>query len=83
MAAFDLGRIAESEQDERGALSWFDVYLAEAPQGTVASEALGRKMVLRQRLDGNAAARPLAEAYLTRFADGAYAEAARAVIASP
>jgi hypothetical protein len=82
-AAFDLGRIAESEQDGRGALSWFDVYLAEAPQGTYASEALGRKLVLTQRLDGNAAARPLADAYLMRFPTGAYAEAARALIATP
>lgn len=82
-AAFDLGRIAESEQDGRGALSWFDVYLAEAPQGTYASEALGRKIVLTQRLDGNAAARPLADAYLMRFPAGAYAEAARALIATP
>jgi hypothetical protein len=82
-AAFDLGRIAESEQDGRGALSWFDVYLAEAPQGTYASEALGRKIVLTQRLDGNAAARPLADAYLMRFPAGAYAEAARALIGTP
>jgi len=82
-AAFDLGRIAESEQDARGALSWFDVYLAEAPEGTYASEALGRKIVLTQRLDGKAAARPLAEAYLMRFPAGAYAEAARALIATP
>lgn len=82
-AAFDLGRIAESEQDGRGALSWFDVYLAEAPQGTYASEALGRKIVLTQRLDGNAAARPLADAYLMRFPAGAYADAARALMATP
>lgn len=82
-AAFDLGRIAESEQDARGALSWFDVYLAEAPDGTYASEALGRKMVLTQGLDGKAAAGPLAEAYLARFPGGAYAEAARALIARP
>lgn len=80
-AAFDLGRIAEGEQDVRGALSWFDVYLAEAPQGTYASEALGRKMVLTQRLEGGPAARPLADAYLMRFPAGAYAAAARALIA--
>jgi TolA-binding protein len=78
-AAFLLGRLAEAGQDSRAALGWFGTYLAESPNGMYASEALGRKMTLVQRLDGDAAARPLAEAYLRRFATGTYAEAARSL----
>jgi len=78
-AAFLLGRLAEAGQDSRAALRWFGTYLTESPNGTYASEALGRKMTLVRRLDGDAAARPLAEAYLQRFATGTYAEAARAL----
>jgi TolA-binding protein len=78
-AAFYLGRLAEATQDARTALNWFGVYLTEAPNGAYASEALGRKMTLVQRLDGDAAARPIAQSYLLRFATGTYAEAARAL----
>jgi TolA-binding protein len=78
-ASFFLGRLAEAGQDPRAALSWFGTYLTEAPNGTYASEALGRKMTLVQKLEGAAAARPFAEAYLYRFANGTYAEAARAL----
>lgn len=78
-ASFFLGRLAEAGQDPRAALSWFSTYLTEAPNGTYASEALGRKMTLVQKLEGAAAARPFAEAYLRTFANGTYAEAARAL----
>jgi TolA-binding protein len=83
VAAFLLGRMAEGSQESRSALSWFDVYLAESPTGTFASEALGRKMMLVQALEGKQAAQSLAEAYLGRFPGGTYAEAARALIAAP
>jgi hypothetical protein len=44
-AAFLLGRLEESRQGEIGeAVRWYDTYLAGAPAGTYASEALGRKM---------------------------------------
>jgi TolA-binding protein len=78
-AAFLLGRLAETQQDPRGALSWFEAYLGEAPDGTYASEALGRKMTVLQRLEGDDAARPVAEAYLRRFPGGTYARAAEAL----
>jgi hypothetical protein len=79
-AAFLLGRVAETQQDPGGALSWFEAYLNEAPDGTYASEALGRKMTVLQRLEGTDAARPLAETYLRRFPGGTYARAAEALI---
>ena len=78
-AAFLLGRLAEAQQDGRGALSWFVTYLSEAPSGTYASEALGRKMSVVQQLEGNDAARPVAEEYVRRFPGGTYAQAARAM----
>jgi TolA-binding protein len=83
VAAFSLGRLAESLKDVRVALSWFETYLMEAPEGTYASEALGRKMLLVQQLDGPEAARPLAEAYQRRFPSGTYAQAARALTLGP
>jgi hypothetical protein len=77
-AAFLLGRVAE-EQDHAvaEALRWYDVYLAEAPGGAFAGDALGRKMVLLSKSQGRDAARPLAERYLQRFPAGPYAAAAR------
>ena len=78
-AAFLLGRLAEAQGDSHGALSWFETYLSDAPNGTYASEALGRKMTVVQQLEGSEAARPVAEAYLRRFPTGTYAQAARAL----
>jgi FecR protein len=83
VAAFSLGRLSEAEHDDRGALSWFETYLTEAPEGTYAPEALGRKMLLVEHLDGSDAARPLASAYLRSFPNGTYAQAARALAPSP
>jgi len=83
VAAFYLGRMAEADHDARSALSWFGTYLAETPNGTYASEALGRRMTLVQAGQGSLAARPLADAYLRRFPNGTYAETARALTASP
>jgi hypothetical protein len=77
-AAFLLGRVAE-EQDHASseAVRWYDTYLAEAPGGAFAGDALGRKMVLVSKSQGRDAARPLAERYLQRFPAGPYAAAAR------
>ncbi len=83
VAAFSLGRLSESEDDPRAALSWFEDYLSEAAGGTFASEALGRKMTIVERLDGKDAARPLAQMYLRRFSNGTYADAARALTLRP
>jgi len=82
-AAFLLGRLEETAQQPELALNWYDRYLGEAPRGTYASEALGRKMTVTQRLHGAARARPVAEEYLRRFSDGTYAAAARALIRDP
>ncbi len=83
VAAFDLGRLEDAEEDSRAALDWFDTYLAEAPNGRYASEALGRKMTLVKVLEGQEAARAWADLYLRRFPSGTYAAAARALTGAP
>lgn len=82
-AAFLLGRLAEAQEGGAAALAWFETYLKEAPEGAYASEALGRKMVIVQRLHGDAQAEAVARAYLRRFPGGTYAQAARALARTP
>jgi hypothetical protein len=83
-AAFLLGRVEEaSERGMARAVEWYDEYLARAPAGTYASEALGRKMTLTSQLEGSARAQPLAEEYLRRFPNGTYAGSARALRRAP
>jgi hypothetical protein len=77
-AAFLLGRIAEEQEHSNAdAARWYDTYLAEAPGGAFAGDALGRKMVLVSKSQGRDAARPFAVRYLQRFPTGPYAAAAR------
>jgi hypothetical protein len=83
-AAFLLGRIAEEQEHAAAdAVRWYDSYLAEAPGGAFAGDALGRKMVLISKSQGRDAARPLAARYLQRFPAGPYAAAARDLAPSP
>jgi TolA-binding protein len=82
-AAYLLGRVCESNPSRISeALRWYDEYLAGAPHGPYASEALGRKMVLSGKLDQKALTRRLAEQYLGRFPNGTYAGSARALLQS-
>lgn len=77
-AAFLIGRVIEEQDHAPGsAMRWYDTYLAEAPSGAFAGDALGRKMVIVSRTTSPEAARPLAEKYLARFPSGPYAAAAR------
>jgi len=79
-AIFLLGRVEELRAGGRAqAIEWYDEYLARAPTGTYAAEALGRKMILTKEVGGPASARAIAEEYLRRFPQGSYAGAARAL----
>jgi TolA-binding protein len=83
-AAYLLGRVEEvSEHGMARAIEWYDEYLARAPTGTYAPEALGRKMTLTNKLEGATQAQPMAEEYLRRFPGGTYAGAARALRRAP
>jgi hypothetical protein len=77
-ATFLLGRIADDAQGSpAAAVALYDEYLAAAPGGAFAEEALGRKMVALRRSGGRAAARGVAAEYLRRYPGGAFAAAAR------
>lgn len=77
-AAFMLGRLAFDQQEAPGAAAhWFSLYLEEAPQGTFASEALGRLIECHVRLDEGPAAERTARRYLARHPDGPHAQLAR------
>ncbi|HEY4188213.1 MAG TPA: hypothetical protein VGP07_24275 [Polyangia bacterium] len=79
-AAFLLGRVEESiEHGTAKALRWYEEYLARAPEGTYAAEALGREMILTRDMGGASQAAPMAEEYLRRFPTGTYAGTARAL----
>jgi hypothetical protein len=78
-AAFLLGRMAEDSGKLEAAISLYDATSSEG--GTFAAEAMGRKMMLVKRRSGDAAARPIAERYLATYPRGAYADAARALVA--
>ncbi len=83
-AAFLLGRLEEDRENGASkALEWYDEYLARARMGTYASEALGRKMAVTNRLAGSVRARPIADEYLRRFPNGTYVGAARALQRGP
>lgn len=79
-ATFLLGRVEEALGQVRASESHYDEYMARAPNGAYAAEALGRKMTLSSRSFGPARARTLAEEYLQRFPNGSYAESARALL---
>jgi ferric-dicitrate binding protein FerR (iron transport regulator) len=75
-AAFFLGGLAEADAAP-SALEWYERYLTESPQGTYASQAFGRKMMIVHRLRGREAAKPLALGYLNQYPKGPYARYAK------
>ncbi len=79
-ALFLLGRVEElGHGGKTAAIKRYDEYLAQAPGGTYAAEALGRRMILTKDVEGPASAGRIAEEYLRRFPGGSYAGAARAL----
>jgi hypothetical protein len=78
-AAFMLGRLEEPSDPEEAA-RWYDQYLDGAPRGTYAAEALGRKMMLVERLHGAAAARSIAEEYAKKYPHGPHARSAALIL---
>jgi hypothetical protein len=83
-ALFLLGRVEESRGGGMArAIAWYDEYLARAPTGAYAAEALGRKMTITSKAGGPAKARPIAEEYLRRFPGGSYVASARAILRVP
>ncbi len=77
-AAFLLGRLAEDRGDS-SATAWYDIYLAEAPTGRFAGDALGRKMMIVATSDQRRALL-LARQYRARFPSGPYAAHAKSLL---
>ncbi|HEY3497340.1 MAG TPA: FecR domain-containing protein [Polyangiaceae bacterium] len=83
-ALFLLGRVEEMHAGGKpSAVERYDEYLARAPGGTYAAEALGRKLILVKEAQGPERARQVAEEYLRRFPTGSYAEVARGLARAP
>jgi TolA-binding protein len=82
-AAFLLAKLDAAAHDDASALKYLNAYLSESPAGRYASEALGRKMAITQATRGPDGARPIALEYLSRYPNGAYAPAARAIVGGP
>jgi hypothetical protein len=80
-AAFLLGLLSDARSPSEAA-SWYATYLAEAPSGAYAAEALGRQMLALRR-GSPASARPIAERYLVRYPNGPHAQVARELVSSP
>ena len=79
-AAFFLGRIYDELDQMAPAEAWLDTYLAEAPGGIYASEALGRRLGLAKRYGQHPDVERLASRYLATFPTGAYARSARDIL---
>lgn len=80
-ATFLLGRLAEDGEKNLGkAIALYDEYLSKG--GPYAQEALGRKMVAVRKSRGDAAAKPIAKAYLDSYPKGAYASMAQSIVGS-
>jgi hypothetical protein len=82
-AAFLLGRLADDRGEVAAGLAWYRRYLAEAPNGPYAAEALGRKMLAVERISGRDAARSVAAEYVERFPNGTYMLQAHAILSNP
>ena len=81
-AAFFLGRGYEEQGDAGEALRWLGRYLSEAPSGVYAGEALGRKLLLLDRVGDHSAAQAGARDYLNRYPRGAYVKSALSIVQS-
>jgi hypothetical protein len=79
-ATFFLGRIYDELDQPERARAWLDTYLAEAPAGTYASEALGRRLGLAKRVGNDRDVARLAQRYLEVFPSGAYARTAHMLL---
>ncbi len=79
-AAFLLGRLQEGRGATGDARTWYERYLSESPGGAYAAEALAGKMSTTQKLEGQAAAAPIARQYLERYPNGVHSKLARSIL---
>jgi TolA-binding protein len=81
-AAFALGRMTfDQHRRYKSAARWFEVYLSEQKEGTLAREAKGRLMEARHRSGDAVGARKAARRYLASYPAGPHAPFARKLLA--
>jgi transmembrane sensor len=81
VAAYTLGRMAfDGSRDYANAARWFQTYLSEQGQGSLAREAAGRLIEALERAGNHAAAERAARQYLDRYPDGPQKGLARRVL---
>jgi hypothetical protein len=79
-AAYALGRLAhDGSSGFAEAARWFTLYLAEAPRGPLAREAMGRLLEAQLQSNAEGEARVTAQHYLKSFPEGPHAALARRV----
>ncbi len=76
-ALFSLGVLSFPS---KGSLQSFEQYLAEAPRGPLAPEALGRILEVFDRAQDRAGARAVAQRYLASYPGGAHAALAKKIL---
>ena len=81
-AAFLLARLDEERGRPESALTWYEKYLKEAPNGPYAAEALGGKMRMQLSTGARDEARATAGVYLKRFPGGVAAASAAKILAN-
>jgi TolA-binding protein len=79
-AEFLLGRLLEQQGDLAQARTWYQRYRSHVADGAYAAEALAGTMRVTQKLEGRAAAQPIARDYLQRYPAGADAATARSIL---
>ena len=77
VAAYELGRASSPGE----ASSWFETYLREQPNGSLAREATGRLVETRASAGDDAGAREAAARYLANYPDGPEVPLARRILA--
>ena len=81
LASFLLGRVAEElEERYEQAAHWYEEYLKEDPEGSLAEEALGRKIDALRKAGSQQGARRSARDYLEKYPDGLFAPLARGTL---
>ncbi|MEM6533443.1 MAG: FecR family protein [Myxococcota bacterium] len=77
-AAFNLGLTTRGTESER----FFELYLEEVPNGSLAREALGRLLEARWAAGDREAAARLGQRYLAKYPDGPLSELAERTVGS-
>ncbi len=83
VAAFLLATVCEPQGRTQSALSYYDTYLREAPEGSYAQEARLARLRILDGQGSTTAARRAASEYLARYPNGAGTKLARQVLRAP